>query len=186
VAPYFTGIFGKDRITVMQTRVGFTVIVLAVLVLDQMSKIAISSEMMLGQSVPVLPGLVHITLVHNTGMAFGILSAQTIPFKAVLVTLLSLAALTAVAIYALRTPARQTLTRWGLAFVLGGAAGNIIDRVRLGYVVDFIDVFFRSSHWPAFNLADTAICTGVGLLLLDTLMHSEPQQAISRASARES
>ena len=170
----------------MQTRVGFAIIVLAVLALDQMSKIAISSEMMLGQSVPVVPGLVHITLVHNTGMAFGILSARTIPFKTVLVTLLSMAALTAVAIYALRTSVHQTLARWGLAFVLGGAAGNIIDRVRLGYVVDFIDVFYRGSHWPAFNFADAAICTGVGLLLLDTLRHSEPQQAISRASARES
>ncbi len=170
----------------MQTRLGFAIIVLAVLVLDQASKSAITSQMAFGQSVPVVPGLLHITLVHNTGMAFGILSAQTIPFKTVLVTLLSLAALTAVGIYALKTPAHQTLTRWGLAFVLGGALGNIIDRSRLGYVVDFVDVFYRGSHWPAFNLADTAICTGVGLLLLDTLMHSEPKEAISQPSARES
>ena len=139
----------------MQTRLGFAIIVLAVLVLDQASKSAITSQMAFGQSVPVVPGLLHITLVHNTGMAFGILSAQTIPFKTVLVTLLSLAALTAVGIYALKTPAHQTLTRWGLAFVLGGALGNIIDRSRLGYVVDFVDVFYRGSHWPAFNLADT-------------------------------
>ena len=170
----------------MQTRLGFAIIVLAVLALDQASKGAISSQMALGQSAPVVPDLLHITLVHNTGMAFGILSAQTIPFKTVLVTLLSLAALTAVGIYALKTPARQILTRWGLAFVLGGALGNIIDRVRLGYVVDFVDVFYRGSHWPAFNLADAAICTGVGLVLLDTLMHSEPKKAISQPSARES
>jgi len=170
----------------MQTRLGFAIIVLAVLVLDQASKSVISSQMALGQSSPVVPGLLSITLVHNTGMAFGILSAQTIPFKTVLVTLLSLAALTAVAIYALKTPAHQTLTRWGLAFVLGGAVGNIVDRVRLGYVVDFVDVFYRGSHWPAFNIADTAICTGVGLLLLDTLRHSEPKKAISQPSARES
>ncbi len=170
----------------MQARLGFAIVVLVVLVLDQTSKIAISSQMTLGQSVPVVPDLLHITRVHNTGMAFGILSAQTIPFKTVLVTLLSLAALTAVGIYALKTPAHHTLTRWGLAFVLGGAAGNIIDRIRLGYVVDFVDVFYRGSHWPAFNIADAAICTGVGLLLLDTLMHSEPKKAISQPSARES
>ena len=169
----------------MQTRLGFAIIVLAVLVLDQASKSVISSQMALGQSSPVVPGLLSITLVHNTGMAFGILSAQTIPFKTVMVTLLSLAALTAVAIYALNTPAHQTLTRWGLAFVLGGALGTIIDRIRLGYVVDFVDVFYRGSHWPAFNIADTAICTGVGLLLLDTLRHSEPKKAISPPSARE-
>jgi signal peptidase II len=170
----------------MKTRLGLAVIVLAVLALDQASKFAVSSQMALGQSVPVASGLLHMTLVHNTGMALGILSGQTIPYKTVLVTLLSLAALSAVGIYALRTPARQTLTRLGLAFVLGGAVGNIVDRVRLGYVVDFIDVFYRGSHWPAFNLADTAICTGVGLLLLDTLMHSEPKKAISQPSARES
>lgn len=170
----------------MPSRLGFAVFVLAVLVLDQASKLVITSQMVLGQSVPVVPGLLHVTLVHNTGMAFGILSSQSIPFKTALVTLLSLAALVAVGIYALRTPAHHKLTRWGLAFVLGGALGNIIDRVRLGYVVDFIDVFYRGSHWPAFNLADTAICTGVGLLLLDTVMQSEPKKAMSQPGARES
>ena len=170
----------------MPSRAGFAIIALTVLVLDQITKITISAEMVLGQSIPVVPGLVHVTLVHNTGMAFGILSASPIPFKTILVTLLSLAALSAVAIYALRTPARQTLTRWGLAFVLGGAAGNIIDRIRLGYVVDFIDVFYRGSHWPAFNLADAAICTGVGLLLVDTLWHSEAEEPVAQASPRES
>lgn len=161
-------------------------IVLAILILDQLSKMAVSMQMVPGQSVPVAPGLLHITLVHNTGMAFGLLSAQTIPYKTALVTLLALAALTAVAIYALKTSAHQRLTRWGLALVLGGAVGNIIDRVRLGYVVDFIDVFYRGAHWPAFNLADTAICTGVGLLLLDSLMHGEAKEAVSQPSAEES
>jgi len=170
----------------MPSRLVFLLTILAVLVLDQGSKFAITSQMALGQSVPVAPGLLHLTLVHNTGMAFGILSGHDIPFKTAVVTLLSLAALAAVGIYALRTPSHHTLTRWGLAFVLGGAAGNIIDRVRLGYVVDFIDVFYRGSHWPAFNLADTAICVGVGLLLLDTILQSEPDKAMSHSSAGES
>jgi signal peptidase II len=131
------------------------------------------------------PGLVHLTLVRNTGMAFGLLSAHAIPYKPLLVTLLSIAALTAVAIYAVRTPAASRLTRWGLAFILGGAAGNIIDRVRLGYVVDFIDVFYRGSHWPAFNVADSAICIGVGLLLLDTLLNRESRDVVSELKAPE-
>jgi signal peptidase II len=87
----------------------------------------------------------------------------------VLVTLLSIVALGAVAIYAISSPANERLSQFALAFILGGAAGNIIDRIRLGYVVDFLDVFYRGSHWPAFNVADSAICAGVGLLLIDTL-----------------
>lgn len=170
----------------MQSRLGFAIVVLVVLFSDQATKVAVSAQMVPGQSVSVVAGLLHLTLVHNTGMAFGFLSTQAIPYKTAFVTILSLAALSAVGIYALKTSAQQTITRWGLAFVLGGAAGNIIDRVRLGYVVDFIDVFYRGSHWPAFNLADTAICMGVGLLLLDTLMQSEPKKTVSQPSARES
>jgi signal peptidase II len=72
----------------------------------------------------------------------------------------------------------------GLTLILGGAAGNILDRLRLGYVVDFIDAFYRGSHWPAFNVADSAICIGVGLLLLDTLLRREaaPAAADGRGS----
>jgi signal peptidase II len=126
--------------------------------------------MSLGESFPVVRDFFHITLVRNSGMAFGLLSAAAIPYKPVLVTLLSVIALGAVAVYAVSSPASERLSQFALAFILGGAAGNIIDRVRLGYVVDFIDVFYRGTHWPAFNVADSAICTGVGLLLIDTLL----------------
>lgn len=142
---------------------------LAVLALDQAAKALVSSHMVAGGSIPILPGFLQLTLVRNSGMAFGLLSAATIPYKPVLVTLLSVAALGAVAAYALSSPASERLTQFALAFILGGAAGNIIDRIRLGYVVDFIDVFYKDTHWPMFNVADSAICIGVGLLLLDTL-----------------
>jgi len=174
------------RIFDMQNRWGFAIIILSVLILDQASKIAVSTQVGLGESVPVVPGLLHITLVRNTGMAFGLFSAHSIPYKPLLVTALSIAALVAVAVYALGTPSHNQLSRSGLAFILGGAAGNIIDRIRLGYVTDFVDVFYRQAHWPAFNVADAAICAGVGLLLLDTLTHREPKEAMSQASARES
>ena len=170
----------------MSTRLGLPAIILSVLVLDQASKLLVSSNMGLGESIPVIPGLFHLTLVHNSGMAFGLLSAHAIPYKPILVTLLSVVALGAVTVYAIRTPSYERLSHFGLAFIMGGAAGNIIDRIRLGHVVDFLDVFYRGTHWPAFNVADASICTGVGLLLLDTLLHREPKEAAATSRAPES
>ena len=154
-------------------------LVLAIVAADQVSKVLVTNSLGLGQSVPLIPGLLHFTLVRNTGMAFGLLAGADIPFKALLVTLLSLAAMGAVTYYALKSPQNERLTRLGLTFILGGALGNIIDRIRLGYVVDFVDVFYGDTHWPAFNVADTCICIGVGLLLLDSIRQrdDEPEAA---------
>lgn len=146
----------------------------AILAADQLTKVLITSQMTLGQSIPVIADFMHFTLVRNTGMAFGILSRADIPFKTALVTLLSGGAMVAVGYYALKAPPSERLTRGGLACILGGALGNITDRLRLGYVVDFIDVFYRDTHWPAFNIADSCICIGVGLLLLDGFRRPEP------------
>jgi len=145
-----------------------------VLALDQATKALAAGRLVPGESIEIVPGLLHFTLVHNTGMAFGLLSGSDIPFKSVLVTLLSLAALAAVVYYALRSPRGETTTHLGLTLILGGALGNILDRARLGYVIDFIDVFYRDAHWPAFNVADSSICVGVGLLMLDSLRRQEP------------
>jgi signal peptidase II len=136
---------------------------------DQATKAAITARMTLGESIPVIPGLLHFTLVRNTGMAFGLLSGIDVPYKSFLMTAGALLALAAVAYYALRSPQRERLTQLVLILILGGATGNILDRVRLGYVVDFVDVFYRDSHWPAFNVADASISIGVGLLLLESL-----------------
>lgn len=165
-------------------------LVLIAIVADQLTKAWVTSSLGLGQSVPLISGFLHFTLVRNTGMAFGLLSSSEIPFKAVLVTLLSVAAMGAVTYYALKTPQQEKWTRIGLTLILGGALGNIIDRIRLGYVVDFVDVFYGSSHWPAFNVADSCICIGVGLLLLDGFRHRsvEPESArdtqVSQAPGR--
>ncbi|HEY7816845.1 MAG TPA: signal peptidase II [Vicinamibacteria bacterium] len=151
----------------------------AILAFDQATKILAASRLLPGESVPIIPGLLHFTLVRNTGMAFGILSAHDFPFKSVIMTLLSLAALGAVVYYALRSPRGESLTRWGLTLILGGALGNILDRARLGYVIDFVDVFYRDAHWPAFNVADSCICIGVGLWLLDSLWRPERRSVAS-------
>ena len=142
--------------------------------MDQFTKLLITNQLDLGKSVSIVPGLLDLNHVRNTGMAFGLLSSADIPFKSILLTVLSLLAMGAVGFYALTAPASEKFTRVGLVMVLGGAAGNIVDRIRLGYVVDFIDVFYRGWHWPAFNVADSAICIGVGLLLLDSLWQRAP------------
>lgn len=151
--------------------------IFAILALDQATKTLAASRLVPGESIEILPGLLHLTLVRNTGMAFGLLSGLDIPFKSLLMTSLSLAALAAVIYYALRSPRGETMTRFGqigLIFILGGALGNIVDRARLGFVIDFVDVFYRDTHWPAFNVADSSICVGVGLLLLTSLRRHEP------------
>lgn len=148
--------------------------VLAVVAFDQATKTAVAARMSLGESIPVVPGLLHFTLVRNTGMAFGLLSGADVPYKSVLMTLGALVALSAVAYYAIRSPQGEKLTRFVLILILGGAIGNIIDRIRLGYVIDFVDVFYGDSHWPAFNVADASISIGVGLLLLESLRRREP------------
>jgi signal peptidase II len=160
--------------------------VLAIVALDQATKLLVTSRLDLGESFPVIPGLLHFTLVRNTGMAFGLLSGTDVPGKTILVTLASVLALAAVTYYALRSPLGERTTRFGLTFILGGAFGNIVDRARLGYVVDFVDVFVGDSHWPAFNLADTCICIGVGLLLLDSLSRREPAREDESGGAVES
>ena len=153
------------------TLVGLAVVVIG---LDQLTKLLVAKELVLGQSIPVIPKVFHLTLVHNTGMAFGLLSGADLPFKSLFVTLVSVLALGAVLYYALSSAPAERVTRFGLALILGGALGNIIDRIRLGYVIDFLDVFYRTAHWPAFNLADSAICVGVGLLILESLRHQSP------------
>ncbi len=150
-------------------------LVLAIVAADQISKALVVGSLGLGQSHTLISGFLHFTLVRNTGMAFGLLSGADIPFKAALVTLISVAAMGAVTYYALKSPRNERLTRIGLTFILGGAMGNIIDRARLGYVVDFVDVFYRDTHWPAFNVADTCICIGVGLLLLDSFRRRDEE-----------
>ena len=140
-----------------------------IMVLDQVTKAVVRQRFELHDSIPVIPGLFDLTRVHNTGAAFGMLNSADFPFKSVLLVLVATAALAGVAMYAAMLPPAQWLARIGLAFILGGAAGNLIDRVTLGYVVDFFDFYWRGWHFWAFNVADAAITVGVGLMILDLL-----------------
>ena len=144
-------------------------IAVAIVVLDQATKALVKARLPLHESVTVIPGFFDLTHVRNTGAAFGMLNNIEFAYKPVVMVLVALVALGAVASYALTLPATQRVARFGLALILGGAIGNLIDRATMGYVVDFVDVYWRGVHFWAFNVADSAITVGVALMLLDVL-----------------
>lgn len=137
-----------------------------VLVLDQLTKWLVSARLLLGEPVPVLGDVVRLTLVHNRGAAFGLFPGSRVPF--IIVSILAIA----VVLYLFQRDAyRSVLSRVLLGGILGGALGNLIDRARLGYVVDFIEVGVGSLRWPVFNVADSAVTLGV-IILAWTLARS--------------
>jgi signal peptidase II len=144
-------------------------IALGVVALDQVTKWLVRGRFELHESVTVIPGFFDLTRVHNTGAAFGMLNDVDFPFKTAALALVATAALAGVALYAAMLPPAQWLARLGLACILGGAAGNLIDRLTLGYVVDFFDFHAAGWHFWAFNVADASITAGVGLMILDLL-----------------
>jgi signal peptidase II len=112
---------------------------------------------------------VNFTHVPNTGAAFGILNASDFPFKTMIIAVIATAALVGVGLYAAGLAAHQLVARTGLALIIGGAAGNLLDRVVAGSVVDFVDVYWQTHHFWAFNVADSAISIGVAIMILDML-----------------
>ena len=140
-----------------------------VVALDQAAKALVRSRFELHDSVEIIPGLFNLTRVHNYGAAFGLLNAADFPFKTVLLSIIAAVALLALTVYASTLPAGQFLARVGLALIVGDAAGNLIDRLGAGYVVDFVDVYWRDWHFWAFNVADAAITVGVAFMILDLL-----------------
>jgi signal peptidase II len=141
----------------------------AVVILDQLTKAMVRPTLALHQSVEVIPGFLDLTRVHNTGAAFGMLNDIDFPMKTLVLSLVALVALGGVAWYASTVPLTDRLARIGVAGVLGGAVGNLIDRAKDGYVLDFVDVYFGTWHFWAFNVADAAITIGVIAMILDML-----------------
>jgi signal peptidase II len=158
-------------------------IIPAVIVLDQATKALLKNALDLHEYRPLIDGLLSLSHVRNRGAAFGLLSEAGLPYQGVVLSLVSLFALGAIALYWLRLPPSPRLPRLALALVLGGALGNLIDRVRFGFVIDFVHVYWRQYVWPDFNLADSAISTGVVLLLLDMLRSPRRDAASELAPA---
>lgn len=138
-----------------------------IVVTDQIVKVIVRGRLELHDSIAVVPGFFNLTRVHNTGAAFGFLDGVDLPFKTAVLALVAVAALVGLAAYAAALAPAQRLTRLGLTIIIGGAAGNLIDRVAYGYVLDFFDFQFGGWHFWAFNVADAAITVGVGLMVLD-------------------
>jgi signal peptidase II len=136
----------------------------AILVLDQVTKALVSAALRLHESRSIIPGFLSLTLVHNTGAAFGILAGESSPLRTAFFLVVSVVAMGVVLWLLLRLRPEQKVEAVALSLIFGGAVGNVIDRIRFGKVIDFIDVFYRSYHWPAFNVADAAISVGVFLL----------------------
>ncbi len=144
-------------------------VALSVVILDQITKAMVRPTLALHQSVEIIPGFLDLTRVHNTGAAFGMLNSADFPMKTVVLSLVALVALAGVAWYAATVPLTDRLARIGVAGVLGGAIGNLIDRAKDGYVLDFVDAYYRNWHFWAFNVADAAITIGVIFMILDML-----------------
>ena len=137
--------------------------------LDQAAKGAVRSRLDLHESIEVVDGFFSLTRVHNYGAAFGLMNATDFPFRTVVLSAVAVVALLALAWYGATLPAEQRLARFGLTLIVGGAAGNLLDRLGSGYVVDFVDVYWQGWHFWAFNVADAAITVGVALMILDML-----------------
>ena len=158
-------------------RAAYLVVSLAVLLLDQWTKGIITRAFDVHQSRTVVADLFDITYVRNSGAAFGLFASVDSSIKAILLNSVAVLVFLVVSAYALRSSHRSVRLQVGFALILGGAVGNLLDRVRFGYVVDFLDFSISGHHWPAFNVADSAICIGVGLLFLDMLRNEGEEAA---------
>lgn len=148
---------------------------LGILVLDQLTKLVALQRLGPGVPVSVLDGFFSLTLIMNPGLAFGMLSSTPTGWRWI-VALLSIGALAVLGLLGARLmPLGGWLTGLALGLIFGGAVGNLIDRGRFGAVVDFLDFYWRGYHWPAFNIADSAITVGVALLAARMLFSPSPR-----------
>jgi signal peptidase II len=139
-------------------------IILGIVAADQISKWLVDKYIPLETTVDIIKGCFRIWHVRNSGAIWGFFQGHSNKLIPVVITALAIIALIIVTYFFLRTPGRQRLELTAYAFILGGALGNIIDRLRLGFVVDFLDAYIKSQHWPTFNCADSCITIGVLLL----------------------
>jgi signal peptidase II len=140
-----------------------------VVALDQVTKAIVRYSLPLNESRSIIPQLLDLTHVHNTGAAFGLMNAADFPYKPTVMIAVAAVALVAIAAYATQLGFHERIARFGLALILGGAFGNLIDRAANGYVIDFVDVYWGSAHFWAFNVADAGITIGAILVLLDMI-----------------
>ncbi len=148
--------------------------------LDQLTKALVSRAIPLHERIEVIGGFFDLTHVRNTGAAFGLFAGATSPYRPLLLNAVALAVFVAVLVYAFRSPVRWVRLQSALALILGGAIGNLIDRLRHGFVVDFLRFYLGSHEWPSFNVADSAITVGVALLAWDVWKSPAAEEEATR------
>jgi signal peptidase II len=137
-----------------------------VVLLDQLTKGWIIATMRLHDAYPVIDGFFNIVYVRNPGAAFGFLAGASPLFRSVFFLAVTLAAILLILHYLRQTKIEEIFLVLALALILAGAVGNLIDRIRFGEVIDFLDVYIGAHHWPAFNIADASITTGASVLVM--------------------
>jgi signal peptidase II len=143
------------------------VVCIGILLLDQWTKHVVQGRLLLHEAVEVIPGFFNLVHVRNTGGAFGIFGGERGGLGSLLFVVVSLIAIGSILFLFVKVREDEKTLSLLLSLVLGGAIGNLIDRLLYGEVVDFLDFYLRSYHWPAFNIADSAICIGIGLMALE-------------------
>ncbi len=152
----------------------FATIVVLVVLLDQVTKMMVLRMLPLNESIVVIPGFFNLTHVHNPGGAFGFLAQNGALWRHWLFLCAAFFALGIILYFHHRTPKTLPWLAGSLAMIFGGAVGNVIDRIRFGKVVDFLDVYVASYHWPTFNVADSAVSVGIGIFILHILLKKMP------------
>ena len=158
-------------------RLPYLFVAAAVIVLDAWTKLLVSTHIDLREAIPIIPDFLQLVHVRNTGAAFGIGANSDSRIVPILLNVGAIGVFCIVVVYAFRAAITDRVLQTGLHLILGGAIGNLVDRFRFGYVVDFLDFYVRDHHWPAFNVADSAICIGIALLFLDMKRKPEPAPA---------
>lgn len=159
----------------------FFPVVFLVVTLDQLTKSYVTSRMLLHESFAVVDGFLNLTYIRNPGAAFGFLSHASPVLRFVFFTAITVLAIGLIFYYVTKSEKAEPRLLFALALIFGGAIGNLIDRLRFGEVVDFIDAYFRTYHWPAFNLADSAISLGAFFILLEMSEREKKKEASQKS-----
>jgi signal peptidase II len=162
--------FGGSLSSILKNRyVKLLLIAGTVCIVDQFVKALIVSTVPVYQTISVIPGFFNLTHIYNPGGAFGFLSGSPSELRHFFFLISSVVAMGLIFFLYAKTPPGQGLLEFGLSLIMGGAIGNIIDRIRIGKVIDFLDLYVKDLHWPAFNVADSAITIGIGLFIYHLL-----------------
>ena len=154
----------------------------AVVLLDRLAKSLVSANIPLHDSISVIPGFFHLTHVENTGAAFGLFAESTAQWKVGALVSFSIIALMIVSVLLWKNSHALSTTAIGLSLILGGATGNLWDRMLSGHVVDFLDFYVGNYHWPAFNVADSAIVIGAILLVAEIVFAKSTNETVKSSS----